>query len=75
MNKSKRKKPAADLRAVLSGVQGLGQVRSNQKSASIIFRVTAEEKEEIREVAERFGLSVSAYLLDLHRIARERLDA
>ena len=75
MKKSKRKKPSADLRVALSGAQGLGRVRSSQKSASVIFRVTTEEKDEIREMAERLGLSVSAYLLDLHRIVRERLDA
>ena len=39
----------------------------------IVIRVSAEEKEQIREVAEHLGLSVSAYLLDLHRLARERL--
>ena len=73
MKKSKRKKQAANLRAALTDVQGLGKGRSIQKDTAIIFRVSAEEKAEIRDVAERLGLSVSGYLLELHRIARERI--
>ncbi len=71
--KAKRKVPSADLRKALSDVEGLGRNRPVQKDTAIIFRVSAAEKAEIREVAEQLGLSVSAYLLDLHRIALERL--
>lgn len=74
-NKAQRKKPPADLRSVLADVEGLGQGRAVQKDSAIIFRVSAMEKEQIREIADRLGLSVSAYLLDLHRIARERLGS
>lgn len=73
--KTKQKTPSPDLRRVLSDVEGLGENRPPQKDSAIIFRVSASEKEEIREVAERLGLSVSAYLLDLHRLARERLGS
>lgn len=73
--KAKPKKPSADLRNALADVEGLGRNRPVQKDTAIIFRVSAAEKEEIRDVAERLGLSVSGYLLDLHRIARERLGS
>jgi len=37
------------------------------KTESILIRVTAAEKEEIKAVAETLGMSVSEYLLALHR--------
>lgn len=73
--KIQQKKPSADLRNALADVEGLGQGRVVQKDSAIIFRVSVAEKEQIREIADRLGLSVSAYLLDLHRIARERLES
>lgn len=69
----KQKVPPRKLRRALSRVEGLGEEQPVQKDSAIIFRVSAGEKEEIREVADGLGLSVTAYLLDLHRIARERL--
>ena len=71
--KAQRESPPANLRDALADVGGLGQGKADPKDSAIIFRVSAAEKEQIREVADRLGLSVSAYLLDLHRIARERL--
>jgi hypothetical protein len=75
MKKGKQKKSNPKLRDALSDVSRLDKDRPAPKDAAIIFRVSAEEKEEIRAVAERLGLSVSGYLLDLHRIARERLGS
>ncbi|MCP4035946.1 MAG: hypothetical protein GY733_03340 [bacterium] len=71
--KTKRKVQSPALRRALSNVDGLGEDQPPQKDSVIVIRVSAEEKDEIREVAEHLGLSVSAYLLDLHRLARERL--
>ena len=69
------KKTKPSLREALADVSGLGDDRPASKDTAIIFRVSAEEKAEIREVAEGLGLSVSSYILDLHRIAREQLDS
>lgn len=52
-------------------VKGFGRGEPVQKGSATTFRVSAAEKEEIRDVAERLGLSVCGYLLGLHRIARE----
>lgn len=38
--------------------------------SAITFRVTSAEKSEIRSVAEKLGLSVTDYLLRLHRAAK-----
>lgn len=73
MKKTKQKKLKPTLRDALTDVSALGGDRPAPKDAAVIFRVSAEEKEEIRQVAKGLGLSVSGYLLDLHRIARERL--
>ncbi len=73
MKKAQRKESKRSLRDALADVSELGEGRPAPKDAAIIFRVSAEEKEEIREVAEGLGLSVSGYLLDLHRIARKQL--
>ena len=75
MKKKQQKVPPRDLRRALSSVERLGEDQPVQKDSAIIFRVSAVEKEEIREVADGLGLSVSAYLLDLHRLARERLGS
>lgn len=71
--KTKHKVKPPSLRRALSNVDGLGENLAPQKDSVIVIRVSAEEKEQIREVAEHLELSVSAYLLDLHRLARERL--
>jgi len=71
--KTKRKVQSPALRRALSNVDGLGENHPPQKDSVIVIRVSAEEKDQIRDVADNLGLSVSAYLLDLHRIARERL--
>ena len=70
---TKKERSSSTLRSALTDVEGLGEGRPAQKDSAIIFRVSAAEKAEIREVADGLGLSVSAYLLDLHRLARERL--
>ena len=72
--KAKPKTQSPALRRALRDVEGLGENPPPQKDSAIIFRISGAEKEEIREVADHLGLSVSAYLLDLHRLARERLD-
>ncbi len=71
--KTKRKVQSPALRRALSNVDALGQNCAAQKDSVIVIRVSGEEKSEIREVADNLGLNVSAYLLDLHRLARERL--
>jgi hypothetical protein len=43
------------------------------KGSSIVLRVSASEKTKIKQTAERLGITVSEYLLQLHRIAAERL--
>lgn len=73
--KRKARKTTVDLHEVLSDVEGLGQSRAAHKDSAVIFRVSVAEKEQIRETAHQLGLSVSAYLLDLHRIALERIGS
>lgn len=43
------------------------------KSGRIEIRATAEEKEQIQEIAGMLGISVAEYLLALHRHAYPRL--
>ncbi len=43
--------------------------------SAITFRVTSIEKSEIRSVAEKLGLSVTEYLLRLHRAAKALADS
>ncbi len=73
MKKRKRKKPPTILREALADTASLGKDQPSQKNKAIIFRVSASEKEEIRQVAIHLDLSVSAYLLHLHRIAQGKL--
>lgn len=40
---------------------------------TINFRVTSEERAQIKETAEALGLKVTDYLLRLHRAARSRV--
>ena len=71
--KTKPKIQSPVLRRALSDVDGLGENHAPQKDSVIVIRVSGEEKDQIRDVADNLGLNVSAYLLDLHRLARERL--
>lgn len=41
--------------------------------ARIDIRVTAKEKEEIQEIAQSLDMSLTEYLLTLHRLAKEIL--
>ena len=43
------------------------------KGERINFRVTRAEKQQIEEIAEKLGLSISDYLLNLHRHVFARL--
>lgn len=43
------------------------------KTKQLKFRLNDEEFEEIRETAEKLGLSISEYFCALHRYARPRL--
>lgn len=40
------------------------------KDARIEIRVTSDEKREIEELANRFGITTTQYLTKLHRLAR-----
>tara|TARA_R110002126_G_scaffold10067_20_gene45177 strand:- start:1752 stop:1982 length:231 start_codon:yes stop_codon:yes gene_type:complete len=71
--KSQPKAKSPTLRHALSDVDDLGKNIASKKDLVIVIRVSIEEKERIRDVAGHLGLSVSAYLLDLHRLASERL--
>lgn len=41
---------------------------------TIAFKVSTGEKEEVRAAAETLGLSMSQYLLELHRAAYRRIN-
>jgi hypothetical protein len=62
-----------------SGVKGLEKVGSKElktalmKSETVIFRVTAAEKQSIKSTATSLGMSVSHYLTALHAFAHTRL--
>ena len=47
---------------------------SETKESRIELRVSETEKEHIRQTAEGLGLSITEYLLGLHRYAARRLD-
>lgn len=59
---------AADVKAAL-GEPG----SAPQKPDRINFLVTSAEKREIQETAKAFGLTVTEYLLRLHRLTRSML--
>jgi len=61
--KAKLDRVAEDLRGV-SPERVRGLVRANDR---IIIRISATEKEEIREAAAMVGTSITDYLLTLHR--------
>lgn len=44
------------------------------KSKMLTIRISEEELEQIRASAERFGLTVTDYLLRLHRFAAKRVS-
>jgi uncharacterized protein (DUF1778 family) len=51
---------------------GLGKGTPN-KAARIDLRVTEGERDEMRATADKLGLSLSEYILQLHRHARKHL--
>lgn len=42
---------------------------AEQRTASLTIRLTPSERREIREMADQFGVTVTAYLLGLHEQA------
>lgn len=40
----------------------------------IAFKVSGQEKDEVKQAAEKLGLSMSQYLLELHRAAFRKLS-
>ena len=70
-------KNADDLAATLGRLPS-GRIRealaaSEKKTRRLDIRVSESELGELREMADELGISVSAYLLQLHRLAREAL--
>ncbi len=60
----------ADVKAAL-GEPGEGR----GKPVRINFLVTREERDQIRETAAAFGLSVTRYMLQLHRVTRGMVES
>ena len=70
-------KNADDLAATLGRLPS-GRIRealaaSEKKTRRLDIRVSESELGELREMADELGISVSAYLLQLHRLAQEAL--
>ena len=71
--KAKGRRPQDALAAATKTLHLDGLAPRESKSTGINLRVSQREKEEIRKLAEKLGLSVSEYLLQLHRHALPRL--
>ena len=73
---AKKKNPKAELKKVKDGFRRLTpeekEIWFNSK-ARIDMRVTGKEKAEIQEAAQYLDMSLTEYLLTLHRLAKEYL--
>lgn len=66
---ARRRRPRRDLEADMAGVSPGDYEQILRKSDRINFTVTPTEKAEIKKAATRYGLTVTEYLLRLHRLA------
>lgn len=67
----KQKKTESPIDGALGALRARDMAPKERKDKAILIRVTGSEREEIRRTASRVGLSVSAYLLQLHRHAKD----
>ncbi len=67
-----RRRPRRDLEAEMNGLTPAGYEQALRKSDRVNFAVTPQEKAEIKRAATRYGLTVTEYLLRLHRLAEGR---
>ncbi len=71
--KKKPKKVAPDLRKAMKGLAARSGPEVPRKDQIINLRVSSQQKDEINAAARELGMSVSAYLLELHGLAHEEL--
>ncbi len=69
----KRKKAGSPIESALNGLRARDMTPKQRKDKAILIRVTEAEREEIQDTAARLGLTVSAYLLQLHGHAKGSL--
>lgn len=68
MASARRFPNASELKKALTPATPWAERDRLQKDETVNFRVAGEEKREMAAVAASFGLSVSEYLLRLHRL-------
>jgi hypothetical protein len=59
----------SEFRRVLTPATPWARRERLEKGARVNIRISAEEKVEVEEYASLFGLSISGYLIRLHRLA------
>jgi hypothetical protein len=69
----KRKDPEQVIEKSMKGITAAAMVKKPRKSARVPLRMLEEDKQGIERMAGRLGLSVSDYLVALHRHARPHL--
>ncbi len=73
MGRRPRKRPEPP--AELPEIDPQALVEEQERADHVLqVRLTAREHQEIRQTAQRFGLSMTSYLLGLHRKAVEALQ-
>jgi hypothetical protein len=65
-----RKKRASELGAVLHRVTPDSVRDSLAKTARVVFQISPAEKREIQETASGFSMTMSEYLVQVHRLFR-----
>ena len=70
----KRRDPEKTIEKAMKGITAAAMVKKPRKTARIPLRMLEEDKQGIERVAGRLGLSVSHYLVALHRHAQSRLE-
>ena len=65
----KRKDPEKVIEKAMKGITAAAMVKKPRKTARIPLRMLEEDKQGIEQTAGKLGLSVSDYLVALHRHA------
>jgi uncharacterized protein (DUF1778 family) len=69
----KRKDPEQVIEKAMKGITAAAMVKKPRKTARIPLRMLEEDKQGIERMADKMRLSVSDYLVALHRHAQSQL--
>ena len=70
----KRKDPEQVIEKAMKGITAAAMVKKPRKTARIPLRMLEEDKQGIERMADKMRLSVSDYLVALHRHARHHIS-